>query len=87
METWQEHRKILKALARHAAGPAQKAMRQHIRAAASRTGIAFATLGDWPSGRKPNGSIEKHNCLRLPVPEKPGYDVGHFFASERGDYP
>ena len=26
METWQEHRKILKALARHAAGPAQKAM-------------------------------------------------------------
>ncbi|HWV08532.1 MAG TPA: FadR/GntR family transcriptional regulator [Pseudomonas sp.] len=46
METWQEHRKILKALARHAAGPAQKAMQQHIRAAASRTGIAFATLGD-----------------------------------------
>lgn len=46
METWQEHRKILKALARHASGPAQKAMQQHIRAAASRTGIAFATLGD-----------------------------------------
>ncbi|MGE8496769.1 MAG: FadR/GntR family transcriptional regulator [Pseudomonas sp.] len=46
METWQEHRKILRALARHAAGPAQKAMQQHIRAAASRTGIAFTTLGD-----------------------------------------
>lgn len=46
METWQEHRKILKALARHAAGSAQKAMQQHIRAAALRTGIAFATLGD-----------------------------------------
>lgn len=46
METWQEHRKILKALARHAAGAAQKAMRQHIRAAALRTGIAFVTLGD-----------------------------------------
>lgn len=46
METWQEHRKILKALARHAAGPAQKAMQQHIRAAALRAGIAFITLGD-----------------------------------------
>lgn len=46
METWQEHRKILKALARHAASPAQKAMQQHIRAAALRTGIAFITLGD-----------------------------------------
>ncbi|HBX57436.1 FadR/GntR family transcriptional regulator [Pseudomonas sp. UBA2684] len=46
LETWQEHRKILKALGRHAAGPAQKAMQQHIRAAALRTGIAFATLGD-----------------------------------------
>lgn len=46
METWQEHRKILKALARHAAGPAQRAMQQHIRAAALRTGIAFVTLGD-----------------------------------------
>nr|WP_242444962.1 FCD domain-containing protein [Pseudomonas oleovorans] len=45
-ETWQEHRKILKALARHAAGPAQKAMQQHIRSAALRTGIAFITLGD-----------------------------------------
>lgn len=45
-ETWQEHRKILKALARHAAGPAQKAMQQHIRAAALRSGIAFITLGD-----------------------------------------
>ncbi|HZX17703.1 MAG TPA: FadR/GntR family transcriptional regulator [Pseudomonas sp.] len=46
METWQEHRKILKALGRHASGPAQKAMQQHIRAAALRTGIAFITLGD-----------------------------------------
>jgi GntR family transcriptional repressor for pyruvate dehydrogenase complex len=46
METWQEHRKILKALGRHASGPAQKAMQQHIRAAASRTGIAFVVLGD-----------------------------------------
>jgi len=46
LETWQEHRKILRALVRHAAGPAQKAMQQHIRAAALRTGIAFATLGD-----------------------------------------
>src|SRR3990167_1486682 len=46
METWQEHRKILKALGRHASGPAQKAMQQHIRAAAFRTGIAFVTLGD-----------------------------------------
>ena len=46
METWQEHRKILKALGRHAAGPAQKAMQQHIRGAASRTGIAFTVFGD-----------------------------------------
>ena len=46
METWQEHRKILKALGRQAAGSAQKAMQQHIRAAASRTGIAFVVLGD-----------------------------------------
>jgi len=46
METWQEHRKILKALGRHASGPAQRAMQQHIRAAALRTGIAFVTLGD-----------------------------------------
>ena len=46
METWQEHRKILKALGRQAAGPAQKAMQQHIRAAASRTGIAFVVCGD-----------------------------------------
>ncbi|MDE1168574.1 MAG: FadR/GntR family transcriptional regulator [Pseudomonas sp.] len=41
METWQEHRKILKALARHAPGPATKAMQEHIRGAALRTGIAF----------------------------------------------
>lgn len=43
METWQEHRKILRCLARHAAGPAQKAMQEHIRNAASRTGILFST--------------------------------------------
>lgn len=41
METWQEHRKILRALARHAAAPSAKAMQEHIRAAALRTGIAF----------------------------------------------
>lgn len=43
METWQEHRKILRALARHASGPAQKAMHEHIRGAALRTGIAFVS--------------------------------------------
>lgn len=43
METWQEHRKILRALARHASGPAQKAMQAHIRGAALRTGIAFVS--------------------------------------------
>ena len=43
METWQEHRKILRALARHASGSAQKAMSEHIRQAASRTGIVFVT--------------------------------------------
>ncbi|WP_053148456.1 FadR/GntR family transcriptional regulator [Pseudomonas sp. Pf153] len=41
METWQEHRKILRALARRASGPAQKAMQEHVRNAALRTGIAF----------------------------------------------
>lgn len=41
METWHEHRKILRALARHAASPATKAMQEHIRAAALRTAIAF----------------------------------------------
>ncbi len=46
METWQEHRKILRALGRHAATSAKKAMQQHIRGAAMRTGIAFVTLGD-----------------------------------------
>ncbi len=46
METWQELRKILKALGRQAAGPAQKAMPRHIRVAASRTGIAFVIYGD-----------------------------------------
>lgn len=46
LETRREHTKILKALRRHAKGPAQKAMQQHIRAAALRTGIAFVTLED-----------------------------------------
>jgi GntR family transcriptional repressor for pyruvate dehydrogenase complex len=41
METWQEHRKILRALARRASGAAQKAMHEHVRNAALRTGIAF----------------------------------------------
>ncbi|BBP80097.1 FadR family transcriptional regulator [Pseudomonas gingeri NCPPB 3146 = LMG 5327] len=45
METWQEHRKILRALARRACGPAQKAMQEHVRNAALRTGIAFVTPG------------------------------------------
>lgn len=43
METWQEHRKILRSLARHASGPAQRAMQEHIRAAALRTGIVFVS--------------------------------------------
>lgn len=41
METWQEHRRILRGLARRSAQPAQKAMQEHIRSAALRTGIAF----------------------------------------------
>ncbi|MBD1550161.1 FadR/GntR family transcriptional regulator [Pseudomonas typographi] len=41
METWAEHRKILRGLARRAAASAQKAMRDHVRNAALRTGIAF----------------------------------------------
>ena len=41
METWQEHRKILRALARRSSGAAQKAMQEHVRNAALRTGIAF----------------------------------------------
>lgn len=43
METWQEHRKILRALARRASGAAQKAMQEHVRNAALRTGISFVT--------------------------------------------
>jgi len=43
METWQEHRKILRALARRASGAAQKTMQEHVRNAALRTGIAFIT--------------------------------------------
>lgn len=42
METWQEHRRILRALSRRSPNAAQKAMQQHIRAAAARTGINFA---------------------------------------------
>ncbi|AZE97272.1 Transcriptional regulator, GntR family [Pseudomonas orientalis] len=43
METWREHRKILRALARRASAPAQKTMQEHVRNAALRTGIAFVT--------------------------------------------
>ncbi|MBU6960494.1 FadR family transcriptional regulator [Pseudomonas sp. CVAP len=43
METWQEHRKILRALARRSSGAAQKAMQEHVRNAALRTGISFVT--------------------------------------------
>lgn len=42
METWQEHRKILRALARHSGAAAKKAMEEHVRNAASRTGIVFS---------------------------------------------
>ncbi|CAD5109985.1 Pyruvate dehydrogenase complex repressor [Pseudomonas carbonaria] len=42
METWQEHRKILRCLSRHAADAARKAMQEHIRNAASRTGVVFS---------------------------------------------
>ncbi|QLG96076.1 FadR family transcriptional regulator [Pseudomonas yamanorum] len=43
METWQEHRKILRALARRASAASQKTMQEHVRNAALRTGIAFIT--------------------------------------------
>ncbi|MBB4813471.1 MULTISPECIES: FadR/GntR family transcriptional regulator [Pseudomonas] len=43
METWQEHRKILRALAQRNSAAAQKTMQQHVRNAALRTGIAFLT--------------------------------------------
>lgn len=43
METWREHRKVLRALARRASGAAQKSMQEHVRNAALRTGIAFIT--------------------------------------------
>ncbi|MGE8110688.1 MULTISPECIES: FadR/GntR family transcriptional regulator [Pseudomonas] len=42
METWQEHRKILRALSRRSQAAAQKAMQEHIRNAASRTGVVFS---------------------------------------------
>ncbi|MFW9267326.1 FadR family transcriptional regulator [Pseudomonas sp. D2-30] len=41
METWQEHRKILRALARRASVSAHKTMQEHVRNAALRTGISF----------------------------------------------
>ncbi len=41
LETWQEHRKILRALTRRASAAAQKAMQKHVRNAALRTGITF----------------------------------------------
>ena len=43
METWQEHRKILRALARRASATAQKTMQEHVRNAALRTGITFVS--------------------------------------------
>ena len=43
METWQEHRRVLRALARRASAAAQKTMQEHVRNAALRTGIAFVT--------------------------------------------
>lgn len=43
METWHEHRRILRALARHSSAVAQKSMQEHVRSAALRTGISFAT--------------------------------------------
>lgn len=43
METWHEHRKILRGLARHSSASAQKSMHEHVRSAALRTGIAFVT--------------------------------------------
>lgn len=42
METWQEHRKILRQLARGNQAGAQRAMQEHIRNAAARTGVVFA---------------------------------------------
>ncbi len=41
METWHEHKRILRGMARRSAAPAQKAMQEHVRSAALRTGIAF----------------------------------------------
>ncbi|CAM4116838.1 GntR family transcriptional regulator [Pseudomonas reidholzensis] len=42
METWQEHNKILRALGRRSQLGAQRAMQEHIRNAASRTGVVFS---------------------------------------------
>ncbi|MCO7517824.1 FadR family transcriptional regulator [Pseudomonas guariconensis] len=44
METWQEHRKILRQLARRNQAGAQRAMQEHIRNAASRTGVVFSAI-------------------------------------------
>ena len=41
LETWQEHRRILRALSRRSPAAAQKAMREHIRNAALRSGTPF----------------------------------------------
>ncbi|ALZ86497.1 GntR family transcriptional regulator [Pseudomonas oryzihabitans] len=41
LETWQEHRRILRALTRRSPAAAQKAMREHIRNAALRSGTPF----------------------------------------------
>jgi len=46
LETWREHKRILRALARQSPAAARRAMQEHIRAAASRTGIAFAVLDE-----------------------------------------
>jgi GntR family transcriptional repressor for pyruvate dehydrogenase complex len=43
MQTWQEHRKILRALARRACTAAQKTVQEHVRDAALHAGIAFVT--------------------------------------------
>ncbi|MDR6711154.1 GntR family transcriptional repressor for pyruvate dehydrogenase complex [Pseudomonas hunanensis] len=42
METWQEHTRILRALTRRSQLGAQRAMQEHIRNAASRTGVVFS---------------------------------------------
>lgn len=46
METWHEHRRILRAFARRSGRTARRAMQDHIRAAALRTGVNFAVPED-----------------------------------------